>query len=123
MVGTSRYFQLLLVVLAASALTGCSSQPATIVADDEAFCRYATATPSAPSGRTYEQCRAKVATERNRVAGNTATRIDGYALLQTPAPATETAGVCKDGSKTCGPGDVTGTIPAKPAAKDPQQVR
>lgn len=93
------------------------------MADDEAFCRYAAAAASPAAGQGYEQCRAKVATQRNRLAANSAIRIEGYALLQTPAPAVETAGACKDGSKICGPGDVTGTIPAKPAAKEPQEAR
>lgn len=80
-----------------------------IVIDDAALCAYAAEAGSAESAAA---CRSRLAgQQRTRVAAN-ASRIEGYALLNTPAPPTELADQCKQANppKACDSGDVTGTI-------------
>lgn len=100
------YIKLAAGLLAFSVLSGCAVQPATIAADDEMLCRY-----SEGRGPTYSQCRTKLEARRVSVAATNALRIEGYALLRTPAGPTEIARRCKDGTAGCDPADVTGTVP------------
>ena len=101
------------VILAAAGVAGCSSQSTTIVGDDAALCQYS-ATEVGAEGLT--QCQKRLASQNRRLAVANATRIDGYALLNTPQQPNDVAGRCKgpDAPKDCGAGDVTGTIPAQP---------
>lgn len=95
-------------------LAGCAGSSSGIVASDEAFCAQSAMADGGPS---YDKCRGKLQSQRTKVSASNATRIEGTALLNTPAPPTNFAGPCKttDG-KACAPGEVTGTIkdPAKP---------
>ena len=88
------------------ALVGCGSG-ASIVGDDAALCRYAA---NAGSTESYAPCRTRLAGRRQIMAAAGASRIEGYALLNTPA--TGVAGQCKasDAPKDCGARDITGTI-------------
>lgn len=97
-------------MLVATALSGCAAQPETIVADDEALCQYSA---MAAGAKSYAQCRDRLQNTRMRMIAATASRIEGYALLQTPAQPTDVAGRCttSEGAKNCAPSDVTGTIP------------
>lgn len=103
----------------ATALAGCSSSPESIVGDDAALCRFAADAGSADS---VAQCRTRLAGRQQIMAAAGASRIEGYALLNTPAsntpaPATGVADQCKasDAPKNCGAGDITGTIKQPPA--------
>jgi len=103
---------------AAAVLAGCSSSPDSIVGDDAALCRFAADAGSADS---FAQCRTRLAGRQQIMAAAGASRIEGYALLNTPASnapaATGVADQCKasDAPKNCGAGDITGTIKPKPA--------
>ena len=109
----SAYFQVAGGMLVATALSGCAAQPQTIVADDEALCQYSA---MAAGAQTYSQCRAKLQSTRVRTVAASASRIEGYALLRTPAQPNDVAGRCttSEGVKNCTPGDVTGTIRTDP---------
>ncbi|MBS0536809.1 MAG: hypothetical protein JSR72_22355 [Proteobacteria bacterium] len=97
----------------AVALGGCSSSPESIIGDDAALCRFAADAGGADS---YAQCRSRLAGRQQIMAAAGASRIEGYALLNTPAPATGVADQCKasDAPKNCGTGDITGTIKQTP---------
>ena len=101
------------VVLIATALSGCAAQPETIVADDDALCQYSA---MAAGAQSYAQCRAKLQNTRTRTVAASASRIEGYALLRTPAQPNDIAGRCTtpEGGKNCAPSDVTGTIRTDP---------
>ena len=107
------YFQVAGAVLVAMALSGCAAQPGTIVADDEALCQYSA---MAAGAKSYAQCRDRLQNQRTRLSAASASRIEGYALLQAPVQPTDVAGRCNtpEGAKSCEPGDLTGTIPNKP---------
>jgi hypothetical protein len=98
-------------VLVAATVAGCASQPFTIADDDDALCHYS---QMADSGNSYAHCRAKLESQRASINVASASRIEGYALLQGPAQPTGVADDCKTSNdpKTCPSGDVTGTIPA-----------
>jgi hypothetical protein len=109
---SAAFFRMAAVVGAVAGLAGCSSSPEMIVSDDAALCRYAA---EAGGAEPAASCRSRLAGQhRTRLAAN-AIRIEGYALLNTPAPPTELADQCKqaDAPKECG--DVTGTIKRDPA--------
>ena len=92
---------------------GCSTSPDLIVSDDAALCAYAS---EAGSTETAAACRSRLAgQQRTRIAAN-ASRIEGYALLNTPAPPTALADQCKQANppRECDSGDVTGTIKRDP---------
>ena len=96
----------------AGVLAGCSVSPDGIVASDEALCRYS----EAAGGAGYTQCLGKLESQKARVQTASATRVEGYALLQGPAlqaPA-EVAKDCKQSGEPCSSDDVTGSIPAAP---------
>lgn len=101
------------VVLTAIAIGGCSSRLTSIVEDDAALCQF-----SAQANRTGDvsSCRGRLDAQHRRLASGSATRIDGYALLNTPGPPRAVADQCKapNAPKDCGGDDVTGTIPAQP---------
>jgi hypothetical protein len=99
---------------AAFVLAGCASQPTSVAGDDEALCRYS---GQAGDAQGLSRCRDRLDRQHRRAVAANAIRIDGYALLNTPEPSTGMAGRCKgpDAPKDCDAGDVTGTIPAKPA--------
>ncbi|HXD46548.1 MAG TPA: hypothetical protein VN655_15580 [Pseudolabrys sp.] len=101
------------VIFIAVVLAGCSSQPVSIVGDDAALCDYSAQANGASS---LARCRDRLDRRQRRLTAATATRIDGYALLNTPDQPPAVAGRCKtpDAPKDCDPGDVTGTIPAAP---------
>jgi hypothetical protein len=109
----SSYFRVAGALLAAIALSGCAVRPETIVADDEALCQYSAA---AAGGKSYTKCRDSLQSQRARISAAGASRIEGYALLQSPERPTDVAGRCKtlEGAKNCEPSDVTGTIPTTP---------
>jgi hypothetical protein len=100
--------------LALVALANCSSQPASIVADDDALCRYSaeTAAPGGSQAQAYANCRARVGQSRSTTLSANASAIQGYALLKTP---TDVANPCAapGAPKDCAPDDLTGSI--KPA--------
>ncbi len=104
----SAYFKVAGAILAAAWLAGCAGQTSGIVASDEAFC---VQSATADGGPSYDKCRSKLQSQRTKVSASNATRIEGTALLNTPAQPTNFAGPCKaaDG-KPCAPGEVTGTI-------------
>ena len=106
-------FRTVAVLGVALALAGCGSS-SSIVADDAALCRFAADSGSADS---YAQCRSRLAGQQQIMAAAGASRIEGYALLNTPAPASNVADQCKasDAPKDCGAGDITGTIKPAPA--------
>lgn len=101
-------------MIAAFILAGCASQPTSVAGDDEALCRYSS---EAGDAKGLSRCRDRLDHQHRRAVAANAVRIDGYALLNTPAPSTGVAERCKgpDAPKDCDAGDVTGTIPAKPA--------
>lgn len=107
-------FRTVAVLGIAAALAGCSSSAVSIAGDDAALCRYAAGTGSADS---YAQCRSRLAGRQQIMAAAVASRVEGYALLNTPAPASNVADQCKasDAPKDCGSGDITGTIKQTPA--------
>lgn len=108
---SAAFFRMAAVVVAVAGIAGCSARPETIVSDDAALCRYAAEAGSAESAAA---CRGRLASQhRIQIAAN-ASRIEGYALLNTPAPPTAIADQCKqpDAPKECG--DVTGTIKRDP---------
>ena len=112
MLGKSIYLKLGVAALAAATLVGCAVSPETIASDDDALCRYS---ETAGGGASYAQCRAHLDSQRIRVSAASASRIEGYALLQEPVQPTDTAGRCgTKGTEKCTPDDVTGTIPAVP---------
>ncbi|MBS0248473.1 MAG: hypothetical protein JSR61_17795 [Proteobacteria bacterium] len=105
----------------ATALAGCSSSPDSIVGDDAALCRFAADAADAGSADSFAQCRSRLAGRQQIMAAAGASRIEGYALLNTPtsnapASATGVADQCKAGNapKNCGAGDITGTIKQAP---------
>jgi hypothetical protein len=100
-------------MLVATVLSGCASQPETIVADDAALCQYSAA---AFGAKSYTQCRDRLQNTRMRIGAASASRIEGYALLKTTEQPTDVAGRCtaSEGSKSCTSGDVTGTIRSIP---------
>jgi hypothetical protein len=99
----------------AALLAGCAAQPDTIVANDEALCRYSEAAGATGS---YAQCRSRLERQRTHMQAASATHVEGYALLQGPMvrPPTELAVDCKVAKpgKDCPSGDATGSIPAGP---------
>jgi hypothetical protein len=101
--------------VAAGLLAGCAAQPDTIVADNEALCRYSA---SAGGTNSYTQCRNRLERQRTQMQAASATRVEGYALMQGPAvrSPTELAVDCKIAKmgKDCPPDDATGSIPAAP---------
>ena len=101
-------------MIVAFVLAGCASQPTSVAGDDEALCRYSS---EAGDAKGLSRCRDRLDHQHRRAVAANAVRIDGYALLNTPAPSTGVAERCKgpDAPKDCDTGDVTGTIPAKPA--------
>lgn len=106
---SAAYLRIAAVVGAAAGLVGCGTSPVSIVSDDDALCRYAA---EAGSAESVAACRGRLDSQnRTRTAANVS-RIEGYALLNTPAPPTALAGQCGQGSppKECEAGDVTGTI-------------
>lgn len=106
-------FRTVAILGVALALAGCGSS-SSIVADDAALCRFAA---DAGSTDSLAQCRSRLAGRQQIMAAAGASRIEGYALLNTPAPASNVADQCKasDAPKDCGAGDITGTIKPKPA--------
>lgn len=101
-------------MVAAGLLAGCAVQPDSIVASDEALCRYSAEAGGAGS---YAQCLGRLEGQRARIQTASATRVEGYALLQGPARSpTELVDDCKaeKASKDCRPDDATGSIPAGP---------
>jgi len=109
-------FRTVAVLGIAAALAGCSASPESIVGDDAALCRYAA---DAGAADNYAQCTSRLAGRQQVMAAAGASRIEGYALLNTPptTPATGVADQCKasDAPKNCGAGDITGTIKRPPA--------
>ena len=65
--------------LALVALANCSSQPASIVADDEALCRYSAATvgPNRSEAQAYANCRARIGQSRTTTLAANASAIAG----------------------------------------------
>jgi hypothetical protein len=110
---TSANFHIAGVMLVATALSGCAAQPETIAADDAALCQYSA---MAVGAKSYSQCRARLRSQHGRLTAASASRIEGYALLQAPLPAADVVARCKtpEGPKDCDPGDVTGSIPSEP---------
>jgi len=100
-------------ILTALAVSGCSSQVTSIVGDDAALCQYST---QANIRDDISRCRGRLDSQHRRLAAASATRIDGYALLNAPEPPSAVADQCKapGAPKDCGGGDVTGSIPAQP---------
>ena len=112
MLGKSIYFRLGVAALAAATLAGCAASLDSIAADDDALCRYS---ETAGGNVSYAQCRARLDGQRIRVSAASASRIEGYALLQGPSQPTDVAGQCgPKGTEKCTPDDVTGRIPAAP---------
>jgi hypothetical protein len=110
--GKSVYLKLGVALLAAATLAGCAASPESIAADDDALCRYS---ETAGGNVSYAQCRAHLDSQRIRVSAVSASRIEGYALLQGPSQPSDVAGRCgAKGTEKCTPDDVTGTIPAAP---------
>lgn len=116
-------------VICAVSLSGCAAQidaqVDTIAADDAALCQYSAAASAGgapPHASAAAQCRKRLESQRVRLVAANASRIDGYALLKTPAPDTAMARRCDatgeskqnelkpNQPKVCAPGDVTGTI-------------
>lgn len=109
------YLHVALAMLVGTSLASCAARQETaIVADDDALCHYS---EMATGAELYAGCRSRLESQRARLAAANASHIEGYALLQGPAPPTDLAGHCTASSnaKDCSPDDVTGTI--KPAAK------
>lgn len=104
-------FQIAAACMSVALLAGCAAQPSVIVADDDALCRYSEVTDG---GQPYDACRKKLDAQKARISLASATRIDGYALLQGPAQPDDVAGSCATGVKDCPADDVTGTIPRAP---------
>lgn len=100
-------------IITSVTVAGCAPQSVFIVGDDAAFCQYSVVASDAAS---LPECRHRLDLEHRRLAAATATRIDGYALLNTPEPSVGVAERCKapDTAKDCGAADVTGTIPTQP---------
>ena len=100
------------VMLVATVLSGCGSRPETIVASNEALCQYSV---TAGDARSYAECRDRLLSRDGRRNAASATRIEGYALLQDQRPA-GAARRCdiSEGPKNCDPGDLTGSIPVSP---------
>lgn len=102
-------------MVTAGILAGCAAQPDTIVANDEALCRYSEA---AGATNSYAQCRSKLERQRTHMQAASATRVEGYALLQGPSvqSPTELAVDCKNvkPGKDCRSDDATGSIPVEP---------
>jgi hypothetical protein len=102
--------------LALVALANCSSQPASIAADDEALCRYSAATAGSDrsEAQAYQQCRARVGQSRATAFASNASAIQGYALIKAP---TEVADPCAapGAPKDCSPDDLTGSIKSTPS--------
>jgi hypothetical protein len=110
--GKSIYLKVGVAILAAAILAGCAALPESIAADDDALCRYS---ETAGGNVSYAQCRTHLDSQRIRVSAASASRIEGYALLQRSTQPTDVAGQCETKSaKNCTPDDVTGTIPAAP---------
>ncbi len=106
---SAAYLRIAAVVSAVAGLAGCGTSPVTIASDDAVLCRYAA---EAGSAESVSACRGRLDNQqRTRTAAN-ASRIEGYALLNTPAPPTAVADQCRQPNppKTCEAGDVTGTI-------------
>lgn len=111
---SAAYLRIAAVVGAVAGLAGCGTNPVTIAGDDSALCRYAAEAGGAESAAA---CRSRLESQqRGRIVAN-ASRIEGYALLNTPAPPTALADQCKQANppKACEAGDVTGTIKRDPA--------
>lgn len=112
MLGKSTYLKLGVAILAAATLAGCAAPLESIAADDDALCRYS---ETAGGNVSYAQCRAHLDSQRIRVSTVSASRIEGYALLQGPTQPTDVAGQCgTKGTEKCTSNDVTGTIPTAP---------
>ena len=114
MAANSAIISIATTMIAAFALAGCASQPLSVAGDDDALCRYSA---DAGDARGLSRCHERLDRQQRRAVAANAIRIDGYALLNTPEPPTGVAARCKgpDAPKDCDAGDVTGTIPAKPA--------
>jgi len=99
-----------IIVLGTAVLSACAGQPETIVASDAALCQYSAAAAGAQSDA---QCRQRLQSQRGRLSAASASRIEGYALLNAPPPPADIAGACKESEKTknCDPADLTGSIP------------
>ncbi len=110
MIGRSAHLTSAVVLLTATAISGCAGPSDSIVASDAALCEYSLAAAGAAS---EAQCRARLQTHRGRMVVASASRIEGYALLNDPLPPSDVAGTCKesDKSKNCDP-ESTGSIPA-----------
>ncbi len=112
------YLRVTAVVIAVAGLAGCGTSPGispgTIVSDDAALCRYAA---EAGSAEPVAACRGRLDSQHRIRTASAASRIEGYALLNTPAPPVAIADQCKrDGApRDCDSGDVTGTIKRVPA--------
>jgi len=108
------YLRTAAVIAAVTVLAGCGASPITIASDDAALCRYAA---EAGSAESVDACRGRLVSQHRIRTAAAASRIEGYALLNTPAPPTAVADQCnKPGApKECETGDVTGTIKRDPA--------
>ncbi|RDV05056.1 hypothetical protein [Undibacter mobilis] len=108
------YLRLATLVGAVAGLAGCSSNPAMIVSDDATLCRYAADVGGAES---MAACRNRLDKQQRIQTTANASRIEGYALLNTPAAPTAIADQCRQPNPPheCGTGDVTGTIKRDPA--------
>lgn len=105
-----------LVATFAAVLAACSGAPGTqsIVADDDALCRYSA---GAVETAAYRQCRARLDKQRAQQALASATQVEvsqskAVALVRTP---TTVAACTAQNKAVCAePSDITGTIPAQP---------
>lgn len=111
---SAAYFQIAAVVGVAAGIAGCGTNPVTIASDDAALCRYVT---EAGGAESVAACRNRLDKQQRIQFVANASRIEGYALLNTPAPPTALADQCKqaNSSTPCEAGDVTGTIKRDPA--------
>lgn len=110
---SAAYLRVAAVACAVAGLVGCGTSPVSIVSDDDVLCRYAA---EAGSAESVAACRGRLDSQnRTRTAANVG-RIEGYALLNTPAPPTAIADQCKqpNAPKEC-EADITGTIKRGPA--------
>lgn len=111
---SAAYLRIAAVVGAVAGLAGCGTSPVTIASDDAVLCRYAAEAGSADS---VAACRGRLESQHRRRTAASASRIEGYALLNTPVPPPAIADQCKQANtpKECEVGDVTGTIRRDPA--------
>jgi hypothetical protein len=111
--GKKSYITAAFMLAGLTVLAGCAVQPDTIVSNDEALCRYS---ELAGGTNSFAQCRNRLERQRAHVQAASATRVEGYALLQGPAvrSPSELAEDCKKSGKPCSADDATGSIPAEP---------